>query len=59
MLHHTDLSLYYRMTFALMQHHKYSKSDLDDMLPFERDLFYMMLQEYLKELEQQRQRSSQ
>lgn len=57
MLYHITLASYYRMMFSLMQHHKYNKQDLDEMLPFERDLFYTMLVEYLKELEQEREKN--
>lgn len=57
MLYHITLASYYRMMFSLMQHHKYTKQDLDEMLPFERDLFYSMLVEYLKELEQEREKN--
>ncbi len=56
MLHYIDLYVYYKMIFALMQHHKYAKSDLDEMFPFERDLFYTMLIEHLKEVEKERER---
>ena len=32
-----------------MQHHNYSLSDLDNMMPWERDIYVDMLVEYLKE----------
>jgi len=38
----------------LVQHHKYSISEVEDLMPFERDIFVDMLLEYLKELEEQR-----
>lgn len=34
-----------------MQHHKYSLYDIENMYPFERDLYVEMLSNYLKELE--------
>jgi len=37
----------------MVQHHKYSLSELENMYPFERDLYVDMLKDYLKE-EQQR-----
>jgi hypothetical protein len=40
--------------FSLVQHHKYSISEVEDLMPFERDIFVDMLLEYLKELEEQR-----
>ena len=47
-----------------MQHHNYSLSDLDNMMPWEREIYVQMLIEYIKEEnkrreeEQARQRSN-
>jgi hypothetical protein len=38
----------------LIQHHKYSVTEVEDLMPFERDFFVEMLLNYLKELEEQR-----
>ena len=32
-----------------MQHHKYSLTELEDMLPWERDIYVTMLIQYLDE----------
>jgi hypothetical protein len=32
-----------------MQHHKYSLNELDNMLPWERDVYVSMLMRYLEE----------
>lgn len=32
-----------------MQHHKYSISDLEDMLPWERNVYISQLQNYIEE----------
>jgi len=32
-----------------MQHHKYSLTELDNMMPWERDVYIGLLQEYIKE----------
>lgn len=37
------------MTFALMQFHKYSLADIEQMIPFERSIYSSMLVQYLKE----------
>jgi hypothetical protein len=37
-----------------MQHHKYSLTDIDNMYPFERDIYVELLQAYLTELEEER-----
>ena len=34
-----------------MQHHKYSLTELEDMLPWERDIYVSLLMNYLKEEE--------
>ena len=33
----------------MVQHHKYSVSELENMFPFERDLYVEMLMDHLKE----------
>ena len=35
--------------FNLMQHHKYSLSELDNMIPFEREIYVIMLIEHINE----------
>jgi hypothetical protein len=40
---------YYKMNFALMQYHKYSLEELENMIPFEREIYISMLIQYLKE----------
>ena len=32
-----------------MQHHKYSLTELEDMLPWERDIYVAMLIQYIEE----------
>ncbi len=39
-----------------MQHHKYSLSELENMIPWERDIYLTMLIEFIKE-ENERQKS--
>ena len=33
----------------MMQHHKYSLTELDNMMPWEREIYVAMLQEHIKE----------
>jgi hypothetical protein len=40
---------YYRNVFALAQHHKYQISEIENLLPYERDLYIEMLVEYIEE----------
>ena len=35
-----------------MQHHKYSLTELDNMMPFERDIYLTMLAQHLEEEEE-------
>jgi hypothetical protein len=41
------------MIFALAQHHKYSISDIEGLIPYERDLYVDMLMDYLEEQKQE------
>ena len=55
MLSHNSITNYYILNFNLAQHHNYSISELENMIPFEYDLYVSLLVEYLekKKLEQQ------
>lgn len=33
----------------MMQHHKYSLSELDNMIPWEREIYVTLLQDWIKE----------
>ncbi len=46
------------MNFALMQYHKYSLAEIENMLPFEKEIYVSMLIHHLEE-EQQRLKSKQ
>ena len=43
----------YKMNFNLMQHHQYSLSELDNMIPWEREVYVKMLADWLQK-EQER-----
>jgi hypothetical protein len=43
------LKNYYETNFALMQHHKYSLTELENMIPWERSIYVSLLINYLKE----------
>jgi hypothetical protein len=53
MFSHDKLTNFFKTNFAMMQHHKYSLSDLENMVPWERAIYIDMLQEYLKKIEEQ------
>ena len=46
---HIDLESYFKLNFALMQHHKYSLTELENMIPWERDIYLTLLQQYIEE----------
>jgi hypothetical protein len=46
---HTDLASYYKTNFALVQHHKYSLTELENMIPWEREVYITLLQQYIEE----------
>jgi len=46
---HTDLESYFRINFALMQHHKYSLTELENMIPWEKEIYLAFLQQYIEE----------
>lgn len=47
-LSHESLENFYRMNFSLMQYHKYSLTELEEQLPFERDIYVALLIQYLE-----------
>jgi hypothetical protein len=48
-LSHDNLMNYFQTNFAMMQHHKYSLTELDSMLPWERQIYVDMLVRHLEE----------
>lgn len=40
------------MNFALMQYHKYTLDDVENMIPFEREVYVAMLIQFLEEEKQ-------
>ncbi len=53
---HDSLMNHYKTNFALMQHHKYSLTELDNMIPWERDIYINLLIAHLKEEEERMER---
>ena len=54
-----DLENYYKINFALVQYHKYSLTEIENLIPWERDIYVSLLQQHLEEekLKQQQQSS--
>jgi len=57
---HNNLENYFRLNFALMQYHKYSLTEIENMMPWERDIYVGLLQSHLEEerLKEQQRRAS-
>ena len=56
-----DLENYCRLNFSLIQYHKYSLTEIENMMPWERDIYVGLLQSHLEEerlKEQQRKASN-
>ena len=53
---HDSLENYFRTNFALMQHHKYSLTELENMIPWERDVYVNLLIAHIQE-EERRQKA--
>ena len=49
MLSHDSLANHYQTNFAMIQHHKWSLTELDTMIPFERQIYVALLQQWIKE----------
>lgn len=49
MLCHESLGNLLHTNFALMQHHKYSLTELENMIPWEREIYMGLLLKHIKE----------
>ena len=48
---HDSLKNMFETNFALMQHHKYSLTELENMIPWERDIYVNLLIHHIQEQE--------
>lgn len=48
-LSHNSLENYFRTNFAMMQHHNYSLLEIENMVPWERDIYVALLLQYIEE----------
>ena len=46
-----DLEGYFKLNFSLMQYHKYSLTEIENMMPWERVIYVGLLQQHLEEEE--------
>lgn len=52
MMGYDTLMNHFKTNFALMQHHKYSLSDLENMIPWERFVYIDLLKEFIRQEEE-------
>ena len=48
-----SLEIYFDYSFALMHNFKWSMSDIENMMPWERDIYLIKLEQQLKEEKKQ------
>lgn len=48
-----SLALYFKTNFSIMNHHKWSISEIEDMMPWERQVYLDLLQDWIKQKEQE------
>ncbi len=46
---HIDLESYFKLNFSLIQHHKYSLTEIENLMSWERDIYVAMLNQYIEE----------
>tara|TARA_B100001287_G_C22645728_1_gene512586 strand:- start:1276 stop:1452 length:177 start_codon:yes stop_codon:yes gene_type:complete len=56
---HMSLESYFKLNFALMQYHKYSLTEIENMMPWERDIYVVLLQQHIKEEEEKAKQQNQ
>ena len=44
-----NLESYYKINFALLQYHKYSLTEIENLIPWERDIYIGLLQQHLED----------
>jgi hypothetical protein len=44
-----DLENYYKLNFSLVQYHKYSLTEIENLMPWERDIYVSLLKNHLEE----------
>ena len=55
---HMDLENYFRLNFSLMQYHKWSLTEIENLLPWERDVYVELLKQHIEEEEMKQQQNN-
>jgi hypothetical protein len=46
---HMDLESYFKINFSLITHYKYSLTEIEGMIPWERDIYLALLNQFVEE----------
>ena len=57
-LAHDSLYNYYKTNFGMMQYHKYSLTEIENMMAWEREIYIGLLMEHIKEENQRIEREN-
>lgn len=52
-MNHNTLENYFKTVFSLAQHHKYSITDIENLMPFERDVYVDILKDWIEKKEEE------
>lgn len=55
---HNTLENYFKTNFSMAQYHKYSITEIENMVVYEKDIYVEMLMQHLKEMEERRKGTS-
>ena len=53
-----SLESYYETNFSMIQHHKWSLTEIENLIPWERDVYVQMLSDHLKEQQKKNQEAA-
>lgn len=53
-----DLESYFKLNFSLVQYHKWSLTEIENLIPWERDIYVILLKNHLEEEEQKAQQKA-
>jgi hypothetical protein len=46
---HMDLESYFKINFSLMTHYKYSLTEIENLVPWEREIYLLLLNQFVEE----------
>lgn len=46
---YNNIENYFRLNFALKKYHKFSLSEIENMIPWERDVYVTLIREWIEE----------